>query len=49
MVTLWVRTLMTPGTTKTMNDVPDKYKVQVRTKLLELGCTINDDGTVEVH
>lgn len=49
MVNLWVRTLMTPGTTKTFNDVPAKYKEAVRAKLLEKGCEILDDGTVIVH
>ncbi|MBR2677580.1 MAG: hypothetical protein IKE28_11810 [Solobacterium sp.] len=49
MVNLWVRTLMTPGTTKTFNDVPAKYKEAVRAELLRRGCEILDDGTVIVH
>lgn len=49
MVNLWVRTLMTPGTSKTFNDVPAKYKAAVKEKLLAAGCEILDDGTVIIH
>ncbi len=49
MVTLWERILKTPGTSKTFNDVPEKYKAAVKAKLLAAGCEILDDGTVIIH